>query len=55
VACSIYLEHDEGELRPHHLVNRVGLDHLPNLSLLMARAQWTLRGWTEGPVVPLGI
>ena len=49
------LEHDKGELQPHQLFCGVGLAHLPTLVLLMAGAQWRLRSWTEGPVVPLGV
>jgi hypothetical protein len=46
---------DEGELRLHLLVGGVGLAHLPTLVLPMVGAQWTLRDWTEGPVVPLRV
>jgi hypothetical protein len=45
---------DECELRSHQLVIRVGLAHLPTLVLSMARAQWTLHEWTEGPAILLG-
>jgi hypothetical protein len=37
------LMHNEGELRSHQLVVRVGLAHFPTLVLPMEGAQWTLR------------
>jgi hypothetical protein len=42
----------EGELRLYQLSGGVGLAHLPTLVLPV---QWRLRGWTEGPVVPLRV
>jgi hypothetical protein len=44
---------DEGELRSCHLFFRFGQSHLPTLVLLMVGVHWILRGWIEGPIVPL--
>jgi hypothetical protein len=42
----------EGELRLYRLSGGVELAHLPILAL---PAQWRLRGWTVGLVVPLRV